>query len=223
MAEVIEKPREKLIAYGADELSDAELLALVLRTGYKGKNVLAWSVELIQRHGGLSGLATLGVADLIGKKKIEHGLGEAKAAVLLAVMEIGRRVAKDQTSRQSLHTPQAVASYLYPLFRGENQERFLLLSLDVRTCLLKTDTVFIGTIDHAIVHPREVFALALRRGAARIIVAHNHPSGDPTPSKDDEMITLRLNEAGKILGVELLDHVIIGNGCWSSLKERGVF
>jgi len=221
--EVIEKPREKLIALGAETLSDAELLALVLRTGYRGKNVLIWSMELLERHGGLSGLAALSSDDLCGKNKIETGFGEARASELLAAIEMGRRISQEQKKRESLQTPQSVAEFLFPVLRGINQEHFILLSLDIRNCLLKMDTVFIGTIDHALVHPREVFALALRRRAARIIVAHNHPSGDPAPSRDDEVVTLRLYEAGKLMGIDLLDHVIIGDGCWVSLKERGVF
>ncbi|MCL2498298.1 MAG: DNA repair protein RadC [Symbiobacteriaceae bacterium] len=216
-------PREKLIAYGADHLSDAELLSLILRTGYAGKAVLDWSQELLQRHGGWSGLAQLTAEDFLNRKNPERGFGEAKTAELLAVIEIGRRIARGRLEQASLTTPDDAANLLYSIFKGVNQECFSVLSLSVRSRLIKADTVFVGTIDHALVQPREVFAYALRRGAAKIIVAHNHPSGDPTPSRDDEVVTLRLSEAGKLMGIDLLDHIIIGDGAYTSLKSQGVF
>jgi len=218
-----DKPREKLLAYGVDSLADHELLAIHLRTGYQGKDVFEWARELLRKHGGWAGLAELSADDLIGKSTREPGFGEAKAAELLAVVEIGRRIASSRVARTPIHTPNDAFHVLNPILRGENQERFLVLSLDTRSRMIKLDVVFIGTIDHAVVHPRDVFAMALRRKAARIIIAHNHPSGDPDPSRDDEAITLRLIEGGKVLGIEVVDHLIIGEGQYVSLKERGVF
>lgn len=220
--EVQEQPREKLIAFGADFLSDAELLAIILRTGYKGKNVLQWSAELLDRYGGWAGLAQLNSEDLCGKEG-EIGFGPAKTAELMAVLEIGKRIAYSQPQKLSIRTPQDVEELLLPLLRDEKQEKFFLLSLDIKSCLIRYDVVFIGTIDQALVHPREVYARALKRGAARIIVAHNHPSGDPMPSYDDELVTRRLRDAGKLIGIELVDHIIIGNGRSVSLREMGVF
>ena len=218
-----EGPRERVLAYGADTLEDHELLAVLLRTGYAGKNVLLWSRELLHKFGGLAGLANLSAEDLCHKKGRVMGFGPAKAAEVLAMLELSKRLALSQKKRSSVRTPTEAAEILLPILKGEKQEKFILLSLDVKSRLIHIDTVFIGTLDHALVHPREVFALALRRGAARIIVAHNHPSGEPTPSGDDEKVTLRLEQAGNMLGVYLVDHLIIGDGTAVSLKNLGVF
>ena len=222
MPETDPSPREKLISFGADCLSETELLALILRTGYKGKTVMLWASELLQKHGGLSGLAELTAADLCGKHTREIGLGPAKSAELLAVLEIGKRIARSPSKQTTIRTPKDADALLLPLLRGEKQEQFVVLSLDVRSCLIRCDTLFIGTLDQALVHPREVYALALRRGAARIIVAHNHPSGDPTPSANDKTVTIRLHEAGKVMGIDLVDHIIVGDGRTISLKAMGV-
>jgi DNA repair protein RadC len=151
------------------------------------------------------------------------GLGQAKVAQICAAMELGRRLAAFmEDSKPTIHGPEDVAQLLMPELRHESKEHFKALYLDVKNRVLRARTVFVGTLDGSIVHPREIFRDAVTLAAASVIVAHNHPSGDPTPSPEDISITRRLVTAGQVIGIDLVDHVIIGDGRWVSLKERGL-
>ncbi|MCE5197098.1 MAG: DNA repair protein RadC [Negativicutes bacterium] len=208
------KPRERLQAEGVKRLRDEELLAILLRTGYKGTDVMTLAARLLQTYGGLRGLVGLEYQQLYQEK----GLGKAKAAELAALLEIALRIAAPQ-DQLILTCPDEVAAFLMPLLRQENQEKFLVLSLNSKNQLIHQDVVFIGTLNSTVVHPREVFKSALQHAAAGIIVAHNHPSGDPTPSAEDMKVTQNLVEAGKVMGIPLLDHLVIGHGKWLSLRD----
>ena len=218
-----ERPRERLYNSGADKLSDSELIAIILRTGLKGESVMVLAQKLISRFGSLSNLLNASVDDL---KKVK-GIGTAKAIELSACFEIARRV--NTRSREEIEThlkknsitePQAASDLMRRHFIEFTREHFLLASFDTRNRLLGVDDISKGSLTASIVHPREVFEKAIRRHAASIIAAHNHPSGDITPSDEDIRITKRLHEAGKIMGIELLDHLIITENDYYSFKEN---
>ncbi|HZW49629.1 MAG TPA: DNA repair protein RadC [Bacillota bacterium] len=212
------KPRERLEAEGVKRLRDEELLAILLRTGYKGTDVMSLAARLLNTYGGLRGLAKLDYRQL----RQEKGLGQAKAAELAALLEIALRIAEPD-ERIVLKSPEEVAAFLMPLLRHENQEKFLVLSLNSKNQLIQQEVVFIGTLNSTVVHPREVFKSALMHAAAGIIVAHNHPSGDPSPSAEDVKVTQSLVDAGKVMGIPLLDHLVIGHGKWVSLRDTKSF
>jgi DNA repair protein RadC len=213
-----ERPRERLLKQGSAALSDAELVAVLLRTGIKGTSALQMATELIQETGGLSGLVSL-TPGLLRR----HGLGPAKAAALLAAVEIACRVAREQLSeREPLTRPAEVARYLHLRFWARDQEVVGALFLDSRNRLLGDKELFRGTLDRAVVEPREVLKEALVRGAAAVLLFHTHPSGDPTPSESDILFTRRLKEAAEIVGLRLADHMVLGAaGRWVSLQQRG--
>lgn len=213
-----ERPRERLLKQGSDALSDAELVAVLLRTGRVGASAVQMAMELLQETGGLSGLVAL-TPQMLRRR----GLGPAKSATLLASLEIASRVARDQVlDREPLSRPAEVARYLALRYCVRDQEVMGALFLDVRNRLLGEKELFRGTLDKAIVEPREILKESLLRGAAAVIVFHTHPSGDPTPSQDDLLFTEHLKEAGKIVGVRLADHLILGrSGRWVSLREKG--
>jgi DNA repair protein RadC len=213
-----ERPRERLQHYGAQALSAAELLAIVLRTGTRERSAVGLADHLLSVHGGLRGVANASVDELAQIK----GLGPVKGVQIAACVELGKRLATyTEDSRPVIRTPQDVANLLMPELRDARKEHFKSLLLDVKNRVLKTVTVSVGTLDASIVHPREVFRDALAVSAAAMIVAHNHPSGDPTPSPEDRQVTARLCEAGKVMGIEVLDHVVLGDGRWISLKQLG--
>lgn len=213
-----ERPRERLLKQGSDALSDAELVAVLLRTGRVGASAVQMATELLQETGGLSGLVAL-TPQLLRRR----GLGPAKAATLLASLEIASRVARDQVmDREPMARPAEVARYLALRYCERDQEVMGALFLDVRNRLLGEKELFRGTLDKAIVEPREILKESLLRGAAAFVVFHTHPSGDPTPSQEDLAFTQHLKEAGKIVGVRLADHLILGrSGRWVSLREKG--
>lgn len=213
-----ERPRERLLKQGSDALSDAELVAVLLRTGMKGVSVMQMATELIQETGGLSGLVALTQQSLRRK-----GLGPAKAAALLAALEIASRIAREPLRERRLLTrPAEVAHYLALRYWSRDQEVMGTLFLDTRSHLLGEKEMFRGTLDRAIAEPREILKEALLRGAAGVIVFHTHPSGDPSPSPEDLTFTRRMRDAGELVGVRLLDHFILGSaGRWVSLKQRG--
>jgi len=212
------RPRERIESDGVESLQDQELLAIILRTGYRGVDVLQLAQRLLQDYRGLHGLVHCSYQEL----RNEKGLGKAKAAELAAVIEITKRIAKPQ-SLETLRNSDEAASYLMPFLRHETQEKFLVLCLNSKNQLLCMETVFIGTLNSTVVHPREVYQFALRHAAAGILVAHNHPSGDPSPSQEDLKVTQNLIESGKIMGIPLLDHLVIGHGQWQSLRATGMF
>lgn len=196
-----DRPREKLFRYGVEKLKNEELLAIVLGSGTKGINVRTLARKVLRDH--KENLANLNLANL---KKIK-GLGNAKASQIIAVFELGKRVFQDKKS-QLILSPQDIWQRCED-FRSSRKEHFAIFFLDVRNQVIKREVVSIGTLNASLVHPREVFEPAIRHNAASVILVHNHPSGDCTPSAEDNKVTDRLVEAGKLLGIEVRDHVIV--------------
>jgi len=214
-----ERPRERLAHVGPQALSTSELLAIILRTGVKGENVVAMASRLLAAHGGLAGLSRLELAQL----EQTHGLGPAKAAQLLAALELGRRLmAEAPEERFQIRSPQDAANILIPLIGHQEQEHFVVLYLDTRNRVTDREVLYKGSLNTSLVRIAEVFRGAIRRNCAAIIVAHNHPSGDPGPSPEDISLTRRLVEAGKLVEVDVLDHVVVGQNRFVSLRERGL-
>jgi len=211
----VERPREKLVAKGAENLKDSELLAILLRTGKAGKNVIEIASQILTKHS-KKRLLQMTYQDLV---KID-GIDSAKATTLLAAFELAKRALEvDDSNLPVISTPKDVVAQLTEL-RHNKREHFVVLYLNARNQLVHKETISMGTLNANLVHPREVFEPALKHSAAGIMVAHNHPSGDPKPSEDDLEITKRLAEAGKMMGVELLDHVIIAVNNHFSFKEE---
>ncbi|RJS59838.1 DNA repair protein RadC [Bacillus sp. PK3_68] len=213
-----ERPRERLVAYGAASLSTHELLAIILRTGTKDESVLQLANRLLKTFEGLRLLKEASLEEMTSIK----GIGEAKAIQIISALELGRRVSQLRfEERYVIRSPEDGADYVMEEMRFLTQEHFVCLYLNTKNQVLHKQTLFIGSLNASIVHPREVFKEAFRRSAASIICIHNHPSGDPQPSREDIDVTKRLAECGKILGIELLDHLIIGEKKFVSLKEKG--
>jgi DNA repair protein RadC len=213
------RPREKLLARGAAALADAELLALLLRTGLPGHGVLQLAQSLLDRFGGLAGLLHADADALKGIK----GLGPAKRAEVAAVLEIARRVLAQQLAEQPLFdSPQRVKDYLALHLRPLAHEAFAVLFLDTRHRLLQLELMFRGTLAQTSVHPREIVKRALALNAAAVVLAHNHPSGAAEPSRADELLTQTVRAALQLVDVRVLDHLIVGNGAVLSFAERGL-
>jgi DNA repair protein RadC len=213
-------PRERLAGLGAEALSDAELVALLLRTGAARLSAREVAQALLRRHGGLRGLSRAVLPEL----RCQTGVAEAKAASLLAAFELGRRVASLRLRRgDPIRSPADVHRHFHPLLRDASHERFLVVLLDGRHRVIRPVLTSQGTLTASLVHPREVFAPALREPAAAVVLVHNHPSGDPTPSREDREITARLAAAGEILGIPVLDHVVVAEQGYVSLREDGSF
>ncbi len=211
-----QRPRERLVAQGAPALSDAELLAILLRIGRFGYSAIAEAQQLLADCGGLAGVAQMSVADL----KARPGIGTAKAAALLAALELGRRIAKTELDMtRLLNHPNAAGQYLVQHLTGERREVFGFLSLNSRHGLLKLHELTIGTAKTAPVDPAELFRRALLDGAAGVIAFHNHPSGALEPSADDLTLTRRLSHAGGLLGVPMHDHLVVAGCRWLSLRS----
>ena len=212
-----ERPRERLARHGAQALSNRELLALVLGSGSARASALDLSEGLLR--GGLRGLASRSLPDLLG----ESGLGRAQACRVVAAVELGARVsAEGGPTTPSFRTPEETARYLLPRYASRPTETFGLLALDVRQRLKREAVVSSGCLTSSLVHPREVFQEAIVSRAAALVLFHNHPSGDPEPSAEDLALTRRLVSAGTLLGIQVLDHLVLGAGRYVSLKERGV-
>ena len=215
-----ERPRERLARHGAEALSDAELLGLLLRTGARGEPAARVALALLERLGGLRALARACAAEL----EAAAGMGPSKSAAVVAAFELGRRVAARRVRPgEAVLSPRDVHRHFHPRLRDAAQERFVVVLLDGRHRFLREVTVSQGTLTASLVHPREVFRQALREAAAAILLVHNHPSGDPSPSREDVEITERLVRAGRILGVDVLDHVIVAEQGYVSLRETGRF
>ncbi|WP_286676558.1 RadC family protein [Peribacillus asahii] len=213
-----EKPRERFLQDGPESLSNQELFALLLRTGTKEESVLQMANRLMDAFEELRLLREASIEELTAIK----GIGEAKAIQLLAAVELGRRIHRvNNQERYVIRSPEDGAKYCMEEMRFLTQEHFVCLYLNTKNQVLHKRTVFIGSLNASIVHPREVFKEAFRRSAASIICLHNHPSGSPDPSKEDIEVTKRLVECGKIIGIDLLDHIIIGEHKYVSLKEKG--
>jgi DNA repair protein RadC len=214
---VEDRPRERVARHGVSALSNRELLTLLLGSGSAQASALDVAESLL--GAGLRGLAERSLPDLERVK----GLGRAKATRLLAALELGARLASEgRTPAASFRTPQDAARYLLPRYGARPVETFGLLALDVRHRLRREAVVSVGCLTSSLVHPREVFQEAIVSRAAAIILFHNHPSGDPEPSAEDLSLTRRLASAGTLLGIEVLDHVVLGAGRIVSLKDRGV-
>ncbi|MEH6947664.1 DNA repair protein RadC [Peribacillus asahii] len=213
-----EKPRERFLQDGPESLSNQELFALLLRTGTKEESVLQMANRLMDAFEELRLLKEASIEELTAIK----GIGEAKAMQLLAAVELGRRIHRvNNQERYVIRSPEDGAKYCMEEMRFLTQEHFVCLYLNTKNQVLHKRTIFIGSLNASIVHPREIFKEAFRRSAASIICLHNHPSGDPAPSKEDIEVTKRLVECGKIIGIDLLDHLIIGEHKYVSLKEKG--
>jgi DNA repair protein RadC len=213
-----ERPRERMLKEGANVLSNQELLAILLRSGTKDEPVLQLAQRVIQQFEGLNLLKDATIDELISVK----GIGNAKAVEILASLELGKRVSRLQIDeRYIIRSPDDGAKYVMDEMRFLSQEHFVCIYLNTKNQVLHKQTVFIGSLNASIVHPREVFKEAMKRSAASIICFHNHPSGDPNPSREDIEVTQRLSECGKIIGIDLLDHIIIGDQKFVSLKEKG--
>jgi len=214
-----ERPRERLKKYGAASLSNAELLAIILRTGAASESVLNLSAKLLARFGGLSGLAKAGFGELC----MERGLAEAKAAQLKAALELGRRLLSTQPEeRLVVKSPEDVANLLQAEMSFLDQEELRLVLLNTKNQVLTVCQVYKGSVSTSLIRVSELFRQAVRENCPALVVVHNHPSGDPTPSPEDIKITEQIVKAGKLLDIEVLDHLIIGHQRYVSLKERGL-
>lgn len=214
-----DKPRERLIAHGPSRLSEAELIAIILGSGIRGENVIDLARRVVDEQGKLSGLAR---ADVKSLKKVK-GLGDAKATQLVAAIELGRRVQLVTPSdRELLNSPEAVFGYLGPRLVGESRERLFVLSLDTKGRLLGSHNEVDGGVSAVRARPAEVFRDPVVLEATSVILAHNHPSGDPRPSAQDVGVTEELIKAGKLLDIEVVDHVVIGLNSFVSLQREGL-
>lgn len=211
----VDRPREKLIRYGPDKLSNPELLGIILGKGTKGNNAVNMAKNLLNKFSE-DKLANIQFNDL---KNIK-GIGETKACQIIATIELGKRIFKGKKSRL-IFSPREVWEQMNNI-RGSKKEHCYIFYLDIRNQIIRKELISIGTLNASLIHPREVFEPAVRLTAAQIIISHNHPSGDASPSDEDIILTRRLVEAGKILGIDLIDHVVVTDKSFSSLKEKGL-
>lgn len=214
-----ERPRERMIRKGREHLSNVELIALLLRTGSTGESVMALAQRVLSQTGGLKGIAQLSYHELT---KI-HGIGPAKAVQILAGIELGQRLMKAlPEEKDAICCPNDAVQLVMEEMRFLQQEHFVCMFLDTKNRVIEKKCIFIGSLNSSVVHPREIFREAIRCSAAGVICVHNHPSGDPTPSREDFEITKRLFQAGEMIGIELIDHLIIGDQLYYSMREKGV-
>lgn len=211
-------PREKLVRHGRESLSASELIAILLRTGTAGCNVLDVSAELIRQAGSLDALARMEASDISGLIK---GIGSAKAATLAAAFELGARAIQEASSRIPLSSPDAVYDYLIKDTRRLDQEGVFVLLLDTRSCIIRKCTISLGSLNESIAHPRDILRPAIVHQAHAFILAHNHPSGNPAPSRADDQTTTRIADAAQLLGIQFYDHIIMGTP--TSLMSRNYY
>jgi DNA repair protein RadC len=213
-----DRPREKLLLRGVQSLTDAELLAILLRTGTKGKSVIAMAQEIITREINLAQLANKTCADLIKTS----GIGKDKAATLLAAFEISRRILSQTKwfSQKKITTPAEVAEIFIPLLRDEVKEQFLVVCLSSANKIIKYEKISLGNLNSSVVHAREIFKAAIENNSASIILIHNHPSENPEPSNEDISITRKIVEAGKVMDIPVFDHIIIAGNNYTSFVEK---
>ncbi len=216
---VSERPYEKCLEYGESILSDSELLAVILRSGSHGESAveLARRILSLPASTGLSGLCHVSIAELTSIR----GIGKVKAIQLKCIAELSRRMARERT-REGIcfHDPHSIADYYMEDYRHEEQEKVLLIMLDTKNRLIAQQVISMGTVNASLISPREIFVAALKHRAVSIILLHNHPSGNPTPSHDDILLTERIARCGEMLGISLLDHIIIGDQKALSLREE---
>lgn len=214
-----ERPRERMMQYGAQALSNAELLAILLRTGTFQESAVHLAQRVLSQSEGLRSLVDMSMQQLTEIK----GIGAAKALQIQAGIELGRRLARSGMKETvTVRSPEDVSGLLMEDMRYLQKEHFVCLFLNTKNHIIGQETLSMGSLNAAIVHPREVFRAAIKRSSASIICAHNHPSGDPTPSSEDIQMTKRLVEAGDLIGIDVLDHIVIGDQTYVSLKEQGL-
>ena len=213
-----DRPREKLLLRGSQSLSDAELVAILLRTGKKGKSVLEIAREIISSEGNLAMLATRTVDSL---QKVD-GIGKDKAATLAAAFELSRRILSQSKwfSNRKITSPQDIAEIFIPILRDDIKEKFIVVCLNSANKVIKYETISVGNLNSSVVHPREIFKVAIDNSSASIILIHNHPSGNPEPSNEDIRITKKIVESGKILDIPVFDHLIIAGETYTSFVEK---
>lgn len=214
-----DRPRERMMQFGAEALSHTELLAILLRTGTRSESAVHLAGRILQSCGSLAGLVDMSLEELTAIR----GIGPAKAVQLRAGIELGRRLSREgRETRLTVRRPQDAADYLMEELRYLKKEHFICLFLNTKNQLIAQETLSVGTLNASLVHPREVFRAAIKCSSASLICVHNHPSGDPTPSPEDVTLTRRLVEAGELVGIDVLDHIVIGEQQFISLKEQGL-
>ncbi len=217
---VDKRPREKMIKYGRNSLTTEELIALIIRTGYQRETAIDLASNLLKKTKGLKGIIDFTPEEFMQYK----GIGKAKSTQLCAVIELSKRISScNYQGEILLNSPKEAASLLMPMMRHLKQEHLYALLLDVKNKIIAKTLISKGGLASSTVHPREVFKKAIKKSCASLIIAHNHPSGDPTPSDNDIEVTKRLLSAGEVLGIDLLDHLIIGDGKYISLKAKNLF
>ena len=216
-----ERPRERLLKLGSEALAAQEILALILGRGTRGESVMVTSQRLLSKFGNLKGIANASMEELTQIS----GIGPAKAAQIKAAVELSKRLesSADESQKPALKSPEDVVNIVRGQLKGKKKEHFLVLCLDTRNHLINCRSVSMGSLDTSVVHPREAFKEAVSSSAASVIFVHNHPSGDPEPSGEDIELTKRLANAGEILGIEVLDHIIVCDKSYLSLKARNLF
>lgn len=213
-----DRPRERMLRHGPRHLSNQEILAILIGSGTKDESVMSVANFVLMHFDGLKLLRDATIEELISVK----GIGTAKGLIILSAIELGKRMNEYKPNdKYVIRSPDDGADFIMEEMRNLQQEHFVVLFLNTKNQIIHRQTIFIGSLNASIVHPREVYREAVKRSAASIIVAHNHPSGDPAPSQEDIQVTRRLVESGKIVGIELLDHLIIGDRKFVSLKEKG--
>lgn len=212
-----EKPREKAIRYGIESLSNRELMAILLRNGYAGVSVLELSDHVLQKANGIANLSSMQLSELMEIK----GISKVKALELMACFELSKRVSSQVLfSTLQISNPSCVAEYMNKKIGNKQQEHFVVLFLDTKHHLIKEETIFIGSLNNSVIHAREIFKAAIANSSAKIMLVHNHPSKVCIPSEQDIKVTARLLEAGKLVGIEILDHIIVGGNSYFSFKEH---
>lgn len=215
---VSESPRERLRAHGTEALRNDELLAVIMQSGNRRASVHELAIRVLHEMDGLYGLLDAQLEELTAIP----GIGPAKALQIAAAVELGRRVVRKPTGQKvQIRSAEDAAEYVMDRLRHLKKEHFVTLHLDTKHCVIGEEVVSVGSLDASIVHPREIFKVAVKRSASAILCLHNHPSGDPTPSPEDFLVTKRLGEAGKVLGIDVLDHIVVGDGRFVSLKAQG--
>lgn len=214
-----ERPREKVLRYGIEQCSNRDLLAIILRSGVRGKSVLELADQILSMEQNLALMTRLTYEELIQIR----GIKKAKAIVLLACFELSKRISSDQVnSAMCINKPSSLSEWLNKKIGFKDQEHFMVIFLGTKNQILKDKTIFIGSLDRTIVHPREIYKEAIKLNASKIICVHNHPSGDVTPSPNDITATQAISEVGKTVGIPLLDHLIVGNNHYLSFREKGL-